>query len=66
MKMGKNEEFFPSLQFRRHLKIASHPAVDNEGEVVSWRNAAQSEKKKKKEKKKFILVWSEPKPLSQS
>ena len=24
------------------------------------------EKKKKKEKKKFILVWPEPKPLSQS
>lgn len=38
---------FSSLQLRRHLYIASHPAVDNEGEVISWRNVVQSEKKKK-------------------
>lgn len=36
---------FSSLLLRRHLCIASNPAVDNEGEVVSCRNVVQSEKK---------------------
>lgn len=36
-----------SSHFNLRRNIESHPAVDNEGEVVSWRNVVQSRKKKK-------------------
>lgn len=36
------KSFSTRFNFRRNIE--SHPAVDNEGEVVSWRNVVQSKK----------------------
>lgn len=55
-KFAKIKSFSPFFShFKRHLYIASHPAVDNEGEVVSYRNVIQ---RVEKNGIYFGLVWA--------